>query len=141
MRWLSHLAVVLGSAAAFILALFLPLPWLGGAALLVIGVGGSIYAVRLADATEKRRALRHMEGREPLVDAEFGRRFFSPEQAEIAAKLRAIMARHIAVDLSQLHPDDRIVEDIRMDALDSMSTVEFIVDVEKEFAVFWKSCG
>jgi acyl carrier protein len=45
------------------------------------------------------------------------------------------MSRHIPVDLSRLHPDDRIVEDIRMDALDSMSTVEFILEVEKEFGI------
>jgi acyl carrier protein len=39
------------------------------------------------------------------------------------------------VDVSRLHPDDKIVEDIRMDALDSMSTVEFMMDIEDEFGI------
>ena len=70
-----------------------------------------------------------------MNDKEFGRRFFSPQQAEIAAKLRVIMARHIPIELSRLNPDDRIVEDIRMDALDSMDTVEFVLEIEKEFGI------
>lgn len=136
---LFHLTVTLASAVAIILAVvkpnFIPLPWYARAVLLVVGAGLGGYAVQLTDETEKQRALKHMEGRQPLTDAEFGCRFFPPQQVEIAARLRTIMARHISVDLSRLHPDDLIVEDIRMDALDSLSTVEFVLEVEKEFGV------
>lgn len=46
-----------------------------------------------------------------------------------------MLARHLAVDLSRLHPDDRLVADLRMDALDSLSTVEFVLDIEKDLKV------
>jgi acyl carrier protein len=58
---------------------------------------------------------------------------FPPDRAEIAAQLRQILSRHIDVDLSRLSPDDKLVQDIRMDSLDSMSAVEFIVEVEQHF--------
>ena len=77
----------------------------------------------------------HMQSRTSLSDQEFGHTFFPPDRVEIAARLRHILSRHISVDLSRLHPDDKLVEDIRMDALDSLSTVEFIMDVEKEFDI------
>jgi acyl carrier protein len=127
------------SAGAFLFALIaprlFPIPWYAQIALVLVAIAISIYQVRLSDASEKQRALDYMAGRQPLADTQFGREFFPPEQADVASKLRRIMSRHIPVDLSRLHPDDRIVEDIRMDALDSMSTVEFILDVEKEFGI------
>jgi acyl carrier protein len=70
-----------------------------------------------------------------LSETEFGKRYFPAERAEIAARLRKIFSRHIIVDLSQLQPNDRFVEDLRMDALDSMATVEFVIEVEKEFGI------
>ena len=99
-------------------------------------VAASIISLLLLQTrSEKRRALRHMQGRKPLPDDDFGRQFFPPHRAQVAARLRQILSRHVALDLSRLHPDDKLVEDIRMDSLDSVSTVEFIVDVEKEFGV------
>ena len=76
-----------------------------------------------------------MAGRAPLSDTEFGKAFFSHDRGTIAAKLRYLLQRHIVVDLSRIHPDDRLGEDLRMDALDSLSTVEFILEVEKEFGI------
>jgi acyl carrier protein len=111
------------------------LPWylsvLFGLAALVCGV----YAVKLTDEAEKQRALAHMAGRPALSETEFGKRYFPPDRAEIAARLRKIFFRHIIVDLSQLQPNDRFVEDLRMDELDSMSTVGFVIEVEKEFGI------
>jgi len=69
------------------------------------------------------------------MDGEFGKQYFPADRAETAAHLRRILSRHISVDLSQIHPDDKLVEDIRMDSLDSLSTVEFVIDVEKEFGI------
>jgi acyl carrier protein len=138
-RWLLHLIVTAAAAAALILGIskpgFLSVSWPERVGLLVVGVAGGICGLWFVTATEIERAQRHMEGREPLNDKEFGRRFFSPQQAEIAAKLRVIMARHIPIELSRLNPDDRIVEDIRMDALDSMATAEFVLEIEKEFGI------
>lgn len=62
-------------------------------------------------------------------------RYFSGPQAAVAEKLRGILTRHLPVDLSRLHPDDGLVEDLRMDALDSLSTVEFILAIEQELGI------
>jgi len=110
----------------------------------LVGVGGIITAigcwlsvryVRMTDAREKARAVRHMDGRPTRSETQFGQHYFPAGHADIAARVRRILAAHIRVDLSRLHPDDKLVEDIRMDALDSMSTVEFMLDLEKEFGI------
>jgi acyl carrier protein len=84
---------------------------------------------------DERLALEHMQGCPSLTAAEYGQRYFPATQAEIAAQVRAIFAKHISVDVSQSHPDDKLVEDLRMDALDSMSTVEFILELEECFKI------
>ena len=98
------------------------------------GVCG-FYALKLCDEAEKQRALAHMAGRPALKDSEFGKQFFPDDRAETAAKLRGILSRHISIDLSQMQPGDRFVEDLRMDALDSLSTVEYVIAIEKEFGI------
>ncbi len=139
MRHLRRIVLILASTVAFLLAVskprFIDLAWGWRILLGTVGLAAGWYELRLADAEEKRRALRHMAGREPRGNKEFGRYYFPPEEVEIAAKVRAIMARHVSVDLARLHPDDRIVEDVRMDALDSLATVEFVAEVEKEFGI------
>jgi acyl carrier protein len=111
------------------------LPWYLSVVFGLAGLGCGAYAIKLTDEAEKQRALAHMAGRPALSETEFGRRYFPPDRAEIAAKLRKIFSRHIVVDLSQLQPNDRFIEDLRMDALDSMATVEFVIEVEKEFEI------
>ena len=98
------------------------------------GVCG-FYALKLSDEAEKHRALTHMAGRLAFNNEEFGRRYFQNDRAEVAAKFRKILSRHIPIDLSRMQPDDRFVEDLRMDALDSLSTVEYVIAVEKEFGI------
>jgi len=105
--------------------------WLIG----VLVAGSIVFLVMLQAWLEKRRALRHMRGRPSLTDVEFGRQFFTSDRQEIASRLRRILSRHIPVDVSQLHPGDKLVQDIRMDSLDSLSTVEFVFDVEREFGI------
>ena len=34
-----------------------------------------------------------------------------------------------------MQPNDRFVEDLRMDALDSMATVKYVIEIEKEFGI------
>lgn len=53
----------------------------------------------------------------------------------VARRLRELLTPHLPFDLARLHPDDRLIEDLRMDALDSMATLEFIFSVEKEFSI------
>ena len=77
----------------------------------------------------------HFRGRPVLNEEEFGRHYFPPDRAEIAAKLRKILANNIKTDMSRLSPADRFIEDLRMEDLDSMSTVEFVIEVEEQFGI------
>jgi len=105
--------------------------WLIGAIVITVGVA----LVLLQGRSIKRRALRHMQGRRRLSGNEFGEQFFTSDRVAIATRLRQILSRHIELDLSQLYPDDKLVEDIRMDSLDSLSTIEFVADAETEFDI------
>jgi acyl carrier protein len=111
-----------------------PFPWYFSLIFFAAALVCGFYAVKLSDEAEKGRALNHMAGRQALNEKEFGKEFFSNDP-EIAAKLREILSRHIPIDLSQMQPNDRFVEDLRMDALDSMSTVEYVIEIEKEFGI------
>ena len=107
--------------------------------LIAIGIAAAIVAsivvVLLQDRSERRRALKHMQGRPSLTTVEFGEHYFPPAEADAAAQVRAIFAKHISVDVSKAHPDDKLVEDLRMDSLDSMSTVEFVIELEEHFQI------
>jgi acyl carrier protein len=91
-------------------------------------------AVLLSDWTTKRRACRHLAGRCSRSSDEFGREFFR-EHAAVASRIRDILGKHLPIDLAGLCPEDRPVQDLLMDQLDSMSTVEFMIDVEEEFGI------
>jgi acyl carrier protein len=110
-------------------------PWYFSLLFFLGAIGCGYFAIKLSDKTEKQCAIVHMAGRPNLNDSEFGQHFFPPDRAEFAARLRQILSRHIAVDLSQMQPDDRLVEDLRMDAMDSLSTVEYVIEIEKEFEI------
>jgi acyl carrier protein len=66
---------------------------------------------------------------------EFAERCFPYDRTGAAIKLGRILARHIPVELSRMQPADRFVQDLPMDALDFMSAVEFVIEVEKEFGI------
>lgn len=112
-----------------------PVPWYFSLFFFLGATGCGYFAIRMSDEAEKLIALAHVAGRRALSDAEFCERYFSADRAEIAAELRRILARHLPIDLSRMQPDDRFVEDLRMDALDSLSTVEFVIQVEKAFGI------
>ena len=46
-----------------------------------------------------------------------------------------ILANHVGPNISRMNPTDRFIEDLRMEDFDSMSTVEFIMAIEKEFGI------
>lgn len=99
----------------------------------VVGIPLSIGYSRDHHEADRVRAILHMNGRPSLSETQFGATYFTGPHADVAARLRNILSRHIPLDISRLQPDDKLVEDIRMDALDSMSTVEFLLEVEREF--------
>ena len=91
-------------------------------------------AVWLSQRTVRRRVLKRMQSRPARTPGEFGCAFFPPESAPIATKVREILARHLTVDLSRLSPEDTFV-DLEMAELDSMATVGFVLDLEREFGI------
>ena len=97
----------------------------------LVAIGGAVW---LSERTVRRRVLRRMQSRPARTPEEFGRDLFLPEQASIATKVRGILARHLTVDLSSLSPDDTFV-DLELAELDSMATVGFVLDLEREFGI------
>lgn len=107
---------------------------LGALALLVAFVLAWRHASR-RDARARKRVADHMAKNPALDPAVFAATYFPADQAAIASRLRELLVPHLEIDLARLHPDDRLVADLRMDDLDSMATVEFVLSVEKEFSI------
>src|ERR1700733_9119627 len=76
----------------------------------------------------KARIEGHFRGRPSLTEKEFGEKYFPPDRAEIAARLRKILLQYVDVDLSRMQPDDRFIDDLRMDDFDSMATVDYVIE-------------
>ncbi len=109
----------------------LKLALMGGAVVI------SATGVFLCERVNRRRAQRLLQGRPPLDPEAFGRAHFgeSPRRAMLAAQVREVLAEHVPYALEGLGPDDAFVQDLRMDALDSMSTVEFALGLEERLGV------
>lgn len=101
-------------------------------ALAILGL--AVLLTVLHSFVNKAKAKRHMAGRHRLDTDNFARQFF-PDCPDIAAKIKVILEKHLPLDLGRLRPEDEPVKDLRMDELDSMATVEFLMDVETEFQV------
>lgn len=97
----------------------------------IVALGGAVW---LSERTVQRRVLKRMQARPSRTAEEFGRDFFPPETAPVAARVREILGRHLTVDLSRLNPKDTFV-DLEMAELDSMATVGFVLDLEREFGI------
>jgi acyl carrier protein len=98
----------------------------------VVGIGLFVW---LQERSVRRLVMNRMHRRDARTAEEFGKQFFPPDIAPIATRLWEILARHIEVDLSRLSPDDRFIEDLEMVELDSLSTVNFALDIEREFGI------
>ena len=129
------LALVLIPSKIVPIFLAWPLSWWGSTILFLAALVCAFFATRLNDTATKQQVLENLAGRPALNENEFGLQYFSSDCAEVAIKLRKILARLVGVDLSKMRPTDRFVEDLRMDDLDSMSTVEFVIEIEKEFGI------
>jgi len=104
---------------------------MGGAVLI------SAAGVLLYERHNRRGAERLLQGRPALDPAGFGQAYFgdSARRAQLAAEVREILAEQVPYSLAGLGSDDAFVQDLRMDALDSMSTVEFALGVEEHFGI------
>lgn len=110
---------------------YLKLVLLGGG---VVVIGGGVL---LHEWSNRRRAKRLLATRPALDPVAFGRTYFgeSARRAWLAAQLREVLAEHVPYSLGGLGPNDAFVQDLRMDELDSMSTVELVVSFEQRFGI------
>jgi acyl carrier protein len=88
----------------------------------------------LSERMVRHRVLKRMQFRPTRTPEQFGKDLFPVESAHIAVRIREILARHVTVDLSRLSPEDTFV-DLEMAELDSMATVGFVLDLEREFGI------
>jgi len=110
---------------------YLKLALFGGA--VAVSVGG----VLLHDRINRRTAQRLLGDRPARDPAAFGRAYFgeSERRATLASQVREVLAEHVPYALAGLGPEDAFVRDLRMDALDSMSTVDFVLGLEERFGI------
>ncbi len=106
-----------------------------GASVLLIAFALSWRFVCRRAAHTRQRVADHLAKNPALDPAAFAATYFPADEVAVARRLRELLVPHLDLDLSRLHPDDHLVEDLRIDDLDGLSTVEFILAVEKEFAI------
>lgn len=102
----------------------------------LLGVGAILVlaGVWIHERLPHWRAADARARREPLSDIQFGDRFFPPDLAPIAARLRRVVSDTIDRDLARLHPDDAMTHTLPGD-FDSLCTVELIMAIEDEFGI------
>jgi acyl carrier protein len=86
-------------------------------------------------AAVQERAVEMMRDRRVLSASEFGSQFFPPEQSRIATQLREILKDVLIVDVSRIHPDDRLVEDLGLGQVDGLAQNFLEQDVDDRFGV------
>ncbi|HEX7577834.1 MAG TPA: acyl carrier protein [Verrucomicrobiae bacterium] len=131
-QWLLIALGILATLAGEGYVIISGLAWYWAVAVFIFAFACFSY---LGAKQEKQHIEAHFGGRPTLGDKEFGEHYFSPDRAEVAAKLRKILANHAGIDLSRMNPTDRLIEDLLMDDFDSMSTVEFVIEIEREFDI------
>src|SRR2546426_9841555 len=104
--------------------------------LAVLGLFALLVGALWLHARSNRRLVeRRFADREPLSADQFGRQFFSNTQAPVAAKLRALLADELGLDLARLRPEDEPVRHLRIEEFDSLAAAEFVIATGKAFDV------
>jgi len=76
-----------------------------------------------------------MGGRESHTHTDFGSRFFPPNGAQIASRLHEMLGKFLIVDVTRIHPDDKLVEDLGLGRVDGLDPNLFEFDVKDAFGV------
>jgi acyl carrier protein len=92
-----------------------------------IALGGHSDAKNIREVRDK------LSKRPQLNSESFTNTYFPEEKRVVAQKLWEITKEHSVVDITGVVPEDKFVEDLKMDDLDSMSLVELTIHFEKEF--------
>jgi acyl carrier protein len=87
------------------------------------------------DAGMIREVRSKLDQRPQLSSDQFAETYFPEEKRSVAKRLMEITKEHSVADITGLVPEDAFVADLRMDDLDSLCIVEFIVHLEKEFYI------
>ena len=103
--------------------------------LLIVGCTISWIFVNGHDEKLKQKALEHMKGRPSLTDSGFGRRFYDGDVAAAAARVRKVLSNVIRYDTAQVIATDRLEDDLKLGALDSLGYLDLLFRLEKEFGV------
>lgn len=131
-QWLLVLSGIIVTLAGEGMVIIYSLAWYWAVAVFIFAFACFSY---FGANQQKQRIEASFGGRPTLREKEFAEHYFPPHCVEIAAMLRKILAHHVGIDLSRMNPTDRFVEDLLMDDFDSMSTVEFVIEIEKEFSI------
>jgi acyl carrier protein len=85
----------------------------------------------------RRERNRLLQSRAPVAALEFGATYYGtdPSKAEIASFILLKFEELTGYQFTGALPQDRIVDDLRVDELDSLATVEIIHEVETRFSV------
>jgi acyl carrier protein len=105
---------------------------------IALGLGFLVATVLLVGEWRQKKSVVARLGTRPQLGSRgFGTTYFggSPARAQVAAKVREVLARHLPFPVDGVLPGDRPVQDLMMDDLDSMATVEFVLDLEKQFGI------
>ena len=81
----------------------------------------------------KQSANELMKGRRPLSAAEFAETHF-PMSQKIASLLFEILSNELIVDISRIHPTDRLYIDLGFGFVDAMDSVFLTMDVAEVFS-------
>ncbi|CUS34124.1 hypothetical protein COMA1_11527 [Candidatus Nitrospira nitrosa] len=86
---------------------------------------------------KKMKLSRYFLSRPQLTHKEFGQAYFGESKSReiLATKVRKILAQYIPVSIDGLSPEDKFQQHLMMDTFDSLSSAEFIVQLEKKFNI------
>jgi acyl carrier protein len=103
--------------------------------IVIAAIGLFVIAAATYDRLRKRRVTRLLASRASLDSTTFATTYFpdSPAKADVAAKLREVLAGNLKQRLDGLHPDDRLDEDLHAELLANPDL--FFWDIERELGV------
>jgi acyl carrier protein len=100
---------------------------------------GLVFAALVAgvwffERVQRSRVQRRVSERAPLSDDEFGALYFT-NWSKAAATVRRVVGQVLCLDMTRTRPSDRFVQDLRMDDIDSLASVEIVIKIEDELGV------
>jgi acyl carrier protein len=95
----------------------------------------TVVAVWMSYRVPRDRVQQQFADRMPLSDEEFGASYFPARWGKSASRVRQIIGEALGIDMTRTRPSDRFVQDLRIDDLDSLASVEILDKLEEEFGI------